>query len=223
MARYATTTELRDEIDLDAADATTISILEAVLDAASQSIDNFCNRPDGFVALEIETSRLYTGTANKVLRIDECVDVLEVASRANATVDEWTAWTSPTLPLEGYIPDGDWIPFTGRAARPDFNALPYTSLMVDPNGDHTSFPQDGALPTIQVTAKWGYSVDVPYVVKQACIMQSARWFKRLEGAMADSLASGDVGRLLYRKAIDPAIEMLLDKGRLILPAIGGRP
>jgi hypothetical protein len=79
-----------------------------------------------------------------------------------------------------------------------------------------------SVPTVQVTAKWGYAVTVPDRVKQACIIQAARWFKRGEGGWSDSLANADLGTLEFRKVLDPDLELILKQGRLIKPATGRR-
>jgi hypothetical protein len=52
-------------------------------------------------------------------------------------------------------------------------------------------------------------------------MQSARWYKRLQGAMSDALASGELGMLLYQKSLDPDIRRILVDGRYINSVIYG--
>jgi hypothetical protein len=53
-------------------------------------------------------------------------------------------------------------------------------------------------------------------------MQSARWYKRLQGAMSDALASADLGELLYVQKLDPDIAGILLDGRYVRPAVGRR-
>jgi len=78
------------------------------------------------------------------------------------------------------------------------------------------------VPTVQITARWGFATEVPIDIKEAAIMQAARWYKRLQSAMADVLASGELGQLLYRKSLDPDIRRLLVDGRYVKPVVGRR-
>ena len=109
----------------------------------------------------------------------------------------------------------DWIAFSGSFAYPTFATLPYTAVMTDPNGSYYVFTKGVQGPTVQVTARWGYSATPPADIVEACIMQSARWYKRLQSAMSDTLASGELGMLLYRQALDPDIRRILVDGRYI--------
>lgn len=236
MADYATITELKARIDKEHTDDDTI--LTAIITGASRAIDNYCNRPDGFVALTSAAARVYGGSGNAIQSIDECVEVTAVAVKDSVTDSTYTAWAA-----------SDWIAFSGDPEDPDFNGLPYTYLMADANGDYSVFtsgylggyanqdyyfnnansPRYHHNPrtarrqaTVQVTAKWGYSVTVPAPIKEACCMQSARWYKRYASAFSDVLASGELGQLFYRQALDPDIGMILVDGRYVKPAVGRR-
>ena len=135
--------------------------------------------------------------------------------------------------------DGDWFPGTGDPDDPEFNQLPYTLLFVDPNGDYAWFTGEdlwykrrgrnnrgtNALlraPAVEVTARWGFSEDVPDDIREACVMQSSRWYKRLQGAMADALASADLGQLLYVQQLDPDVAGILLDGAYRKIATGRR-
>lgn len=221
---YAIASDLRGQINkLSTADDV---ILNTILSAAERTINLFCNRPDGFVALAAATARLYAGSGSAYIAIDECVEITLVAVKDSVTDSTYTSWAA-----------GDWIAFRGDPKDPNFNGLPYNMLMVDPTGDQSIFTggkygnlrgfrpdstSHRGVPTVQVTAKWGYSVAVPADIKEACIMQSARWYKRLEGAMSDALASSELGTLLYRQSLDPDIKMILVNGRYVKPAVGRR-
>lgn len=229
---YATVAELRADINLTSTDDD--STLARLLDSASGAIDRFCNRPDGFVAPSAATYRYYVGDGSACQRIDECVAISEVAVKDASTDTTYTAWDSPTTNMAG---DGDWMAFSGEREAPNYNDLPYTGLMVDPNGDYAvftsgtyvglrGFPPAGTtrrnLPTVRVNARWGYALAVPAAIKEACIMQVARWYKRLQSSMADTMASGELGMLMYRQELDPDIKHILVGGRYVRPAIGRR-
>src|SRR5688572_14311334 len=86
--------------------------------AVSQALDRICNRPDGFVAADTATARLFVGTSSGILRIDENVGVTAVGVKANATDPTYVTWDA-----------GDYLAFGGDMAYPDFNRTPYTGLM----------------------------------------------------------------------------------------------
>jgi len=221
---YALASELRGQMNkTSVADD---AILTAIIAAAENTINLFCNRPDGFIALTNATARVYAGSGKPYLFIDENVSITLVEVKDSATDTAYVSWAA-----------ADWIPFRGDPKDPNYNGLPYTALMVDPTGDEVIFtngafttrggfrPTTGVhrgAPTVRITAKWGYSVAVPADIKEACIMQSTRWYKRLEGAMSDALASAELGTLLYRQVLDPDIKMILVNGRYVKPAVGRR-
>jgi len=232
---YGTVIELRNLINLSA--ETDDWELAGLLEAAARSIDRYCNRPDGFMADDVVSYRYYTGTGTTVQRIDECVSISEVAVKDSPSDTTYTAWDSPTTNLAG---DGDWIAFSGDQQRPDFNGLPYTALMVDPNGDYSTFtsgvfaslrgfPVYGvdtrrSVPTVRVSAYWGFytTETVPDDIREANVMLASRWYKRLQSSMADTMASPDLGTLMFRQSVDPDIAMILKEGRYIRPAVGRR-
>ena len=219
---YATSAELRPQINkLSTADD---GVLTMLLAAAERTINGFCNRPDGFLALTTATARLYAGSGKPYLFIDECVEITLVEVLDSPTGTTYTSWAAT-----------DWIPFRGDPEDPNFNGLPYTAIMTNPGGNYSRFYSGSfggwgwhrssvsrGVPTMRITSKWGYSVAVPADIKEACIMQAARWYKRLEGAMSDALASSELGMLLYRQVLDPDVKMILVNGRYVKPAVGRR-
>ena len=231
---YATASELRAQIDkTSTADDTQ---LEEILSAATRTIDRFCNRPDGFVSAAAASARYFVGSGDTIQWIDECASVTAVAVKDSPSDDEddYTSWTLGTV---GSTTDADVFPASGDPIAPDYNSTPYTFLVIGPNGSYSvftggSFTTRGGFrgigsrtrgtPTVKVTAKWGFATTVPADIKEACIMQSARWYKRLQSAMADTAASTEMGTLLYRQSLDPDIALILKSGRYVKPAVGRR-
>jgi len=223
---YATVKELRDQIGK--VGATTDVELAALLDAAGMAIDNFCGRPDGFMAVPTASARTYSGNGGPIQRIDECVEVTKVEVKDSPTDTDYDEWD-----------DADWIAFAGDPQSPDFqptsSSRPYRAIMVSAEGDYDHFTSGSyahrrgfrpeqtvyrGVPTVRVTARWGYADTVPYVIRQACITQASRWFKRGESAWSDAVGSPDTGQLFYRKVIDPDLEFMLVDGRLVKPTVG---
>lgn len=224
-AAYATIDELRNQI---AKSGTTTDVeLALILDGVTNSIDRFCNRPDGFVADIDASARLYSGDGTTIQWIDECtaVTLVEVKDAASdTTFDSWAV--------------ADWIAATGDPERPDFTRLPITFLLVSAVGDFATFtsgqftglrgfrparPTTRAVPTVRITSNWGFAVVVPPVIKQACIAQAARWFKRGQSSWADILATTPLGNLRFQtNRLDPDIQFMLIDGRFMRPAVGRR-
>lgn len=226
---YTTVPVLMDALDKQVDDSN--GRLTSLILRVSEAIDRICNRyPDGFVAAETATARLFSGRGGSVLRIDENIGVTALGIKANPGDSEYVDWDADT-----------WIAFSGDPSSPNFNATPYTGLMSAAGsglvftgfsgGDDVAWEStryslsrhshySPALPTVQVTALWGYAEDVPGVIEEACIMQSARIWKRVRGAMADTLTSGEMGQLIYRVKLDPDVENLLKGARMVRVAVG---
>ena len=209
------------------------SLLSIFLEASTRAIDNFCHRPDGFTAQTLATARFYRGSGGVAQYIDECVEIEAVAVRDSSLDTDFEAWTSPTTNMSG---DGDWFAFAGSEKEPNYNRLPYNAIMVDPKGDQSWFTagstQDAyfggrtpsrvlaVLPTVRITAKWGYSVEVPEDIRAACQMQTMIWYKRQQGSGATILANSDLGSLEIFATIDPMVKLVLSMGGYVVPATG---
>jgi len=203
-----------------------------VLTAASRSIDRACNRKDGFLTAAVGTDRIFTGSGMPTQRIDECTSATLVEVKDSITDTTYTAWAAT-----------DWLLFRGDQRSAQFNEPPFDKLMIELSGDYAVFTSGAAggavgkdawfmssrvpsrlsfnprsaygLPTVRVTARWGYADILPPEIGEAAMMQAARWYKRYRGSMSDSLASGELGMLLYRQALDPDIKRILVDGRYI--------
>lgn len=230
---YATVAEFRAEVNKT---ATTDDLsIARLLDAAARLINTYCNRPDGFVANPTASIRYYPGSGASVQRINECVAVSAVSVKDSPSDDEdsYTAWTVGTI---GTTTSADVFPASGDPSAPTYRT-PYTMLITGPNGDYSVFtsglyagrtgftraPMGRGVPTVAVTATWGYALTPPADIKMANIMQAARWYKRLQSSMADALASLATGQLVFRQRIDPDIKLILQNGRYIIPEVGRLP
>jgi hypothetical protein len=223
MTDYVTAAEIKAATNKTQTDDDTI--FAALATAASRAIDNYCNRPDGFVSVSVATARVYAGSGRSWMPIDECTSISLVAVKNAATDTTYTSWATT-----------DWTAFTGDPERPNFNRTPYTAIMCTAGGDYSAFlngqyitrsgfrpdPDNDTyrgVPTVQVTAKWGYAATVPDAIKQAALVLAARWYKRGESSWSDVLASGEMGQLMYRKALDPDVKFMLSMGRYVRPVV----
>jgi hypothetical protein len=233
---YATVAQFKAEINLLDTSETWTATITRLLDTATRNIDRFCNRPDGFTADDTASAHYYVGSGKPYQLVDDFVELSAVAVKDSASddEDEYTAWTIGTL---GTTAEADVFAATGDPKFPDYVTTPYTMLVVGANGDYAIFTSGeysfkagfrpyttvpGGVPTVKVTAKWGYATETPADIVEACIMQAARWFKRLQSAMSDTLASGDMGTLMYTQSLDPDIKRILVDGRYVKPMTGRR-
>lgn len=221
---YATAATLRTQINkTSTADDATLTTL---ISAAERNINRFCNRPDGFEADSSASARRYAGSGKPYQFVDECVEITLVEVKDSATDTSYDSWTS-----------ADWIAARGDPEYPNYNETPYDLIIVDPTGDESIFTSgkytvrggfrpitdvSRGVPTVRITAKWGFSVSVPADISEACIMQAAIWYKELEGAMGPSLVNTELGQIVFQKPIHPSIKRILVDGRYVKPTTGRR-
>jgi hypothetical protein len=190
---------------MEKTDSADDAALQLMLDAATTAIDRYCKRPDGFIAISTASTRYYAGSGKGYLMIDECTTITAVGVKDSIDDTTYTTWLTT-----------DYDKAAGSVSSPDFNHTPYTILFVKPDGDYSTFTggRMGHIhaPTVSVTATWGYATYCPDEIETACMMQAARWWKRLQGAMADSLASPEMGTLMYLKQLDPDVQQILIGG-----------
>lgn len=226
---YATAADIRARIDLTSiADDT---ILLAYATAVSRLIDGFMGRPQtGFVALAVAAARVFAGTGERYLFINENIEITAVKLKdalTDATFDKTLA-------------ANEFQTFRGSYANPNFNDLPYSAIMLTANATVASFLSGNAinhfdnftvrdtsskrpaLPTVEITAKWGYALAVPEVIKEATVMQSVRIYKRLQGSMADALLSSDLGQARFISKLDKDVQVLLEFSGIKKPKFAGR-
>lgn len=201
------------------------TILQFMLDTAAQHINNVCKRKkDGFLADSSASARLFVGSGTDTIKIDECTEITTVKFKYHFN-DTYTTMVS-----------GDYIAFGGSEDSPDFNSTPYTRLMIDPNGDYSYWPyvtsfgenrgflldyrenkskKPTVYPNIEITAKWGYSLTVPDVIKHCTIIQATRYVKRAQGAYGDAIGNTDTGQMMFVKQFDADMKAMLFAGGMI--------
>lgn len=231
---YASAAEIRASFDQQS--GVDDAVLNRIAAAVSRLIDGFCGRQnDGFVAGSTATAREYAGDGRRHLWIDECIAITSVGIKQSITDSSYTTLNT-----------NEWRGFRGDPKTPaslNFNALPYHGLMLTANARQYFFlngaflapvgfplspdvphPHDGGIyePTVSVTAKWGYALEVPAPIKEAVIMQCERVYKREKGAMADALLTGDFGQMQYLSELDKDVKVFLKFSGLMRPTIGGR-
>lgn len=214
------------------------AVLTALLQAATNAIDRTTNHEiqgiDVFYPSAVASARKYVGSGMPYQWVDEFLSVSSVEIKESLTDTIYTALSAT-----------DYTTFTGGVRFPDFNTLPKTALLMTPNGNYrvftlgkgsvrdnfpTNMSQDTSdldsdiviTDTVRVTAVWGVTATPPQEIAEACYMLAARWWKRFESAMSDTLASGELGQLLYTQPIDPDVKFLLMNTRWYRPQVAPR-
>lgn len=192
---YATLAELREHMG-DTNTVLVAAVAERAINAASRAIDKFCGRWFWQSA----------GTSTRVYRPD----------------DPYTAWVDDISTTTGLViktdtsGDGTWATTwdTGDYQLEPLNQdVGHASDTVEPYAwwrieaiDDKAFPlSDGAV-SLQVTARFGWS-GIPDDVREACLLKSARLYKRRDSAMGVA-GFGDMG-VVRITARDSDIAMLL--------------
>lgn len=167
---YATVTEVREHL-ADANSGLSTALLERAINAASRAIGTHCGNeasPRRFWKDAVATARTYRVESREWVYVDD------ISARAGLVVKTGT----------------DGVTFDTTVASTDYILEPSNADVVaagdtvDPHAfwkitavNGTNFTVDRRFPTMQVTAKFGWS-SVPYEVNEACIIKAASLFKR---------------------------------------------
>lgn len=182
---YATIGELKTRIGIT--DTTDDTVLSAVLEACSRSIDGYCNRSFGKTAAGVV--RYFTPVDAREVLIDDCVTLTAVATDADGDRTYEDTWTAT---------DYDLLPENAGTNTP------YTIIATSPEGEY-SFPL--VRKGLKLTGTWGWP-EVPSPVKEACLIQAYRIFKRKDAPFGIS-GSPEMGMMRIGR-LDPDVLWLLD-------------
>lgn len=187
---YASLAEAKDYLRIPADDNADDAQLNTCLPAASRAIDRFANRQFGKV--DAPVARYYSACWELerrvwVARVDDVQNVVGLAVAFDAAGDGTFATTVTDFVLEP------------RNAAAD--GQPYTAIRFGAGAGVND--RDDA---VRVTAAFGWT-DVPVPIKEACLLQVSRLFKRRDApfGIAGSPEMGSEMRLLNK--LDPDVEV----------------
>jgi hypothetical protein len=190
---YATLAQVKAALRIPSADAVDDALLEMAVESASRLIDSYSNRT--FITIGTAT-RYYATHDPYVVQIDDARNIIEVQTSSSEDgiydIDfDMTPQTGDIQPepLNDYIGGLVW-PFTRLRAVNDY-----------------VFPIDRET-TVKVTAVYGWPA-IPATVKQACVIQSMRLFKRLDSPLGVA-GVGDLGILRVSRGLDPDVAQLIE-------------
>jgi len=174
---------------LNITDSNSDTNLETVIEAVSRLIDNACGR------------HFFNASETRYYKADESdrIFVDDIASSSGITIytDEdgdgtyENTWQSTDFNLASYNASTD--------------GWPYQMIETTPQGD-LSFPRTKK--GIKITATFGWAA-VPKPVTLACILQSAREYKRFKAVLGVAGATAIGTQVVTMPALDPDVEKLL--------------
>lgn len=176
---YASLADLKARLDITGTQDD--AVLEQLIEAASRQIDGWCGR----VFTAGDSNRRLTADTYDMLILPE--DLYEVTAIA---LDY----------------DGDGV-YERTWALTDVDMQPY------PGPYQIVRPRNGyAFPThpyaIQIQGLWGFGGDVPPTIREACLLQAARLYKRKDAPFGIA-GSADHGQLQTISRIDPDVNELI--------------
>lgn len=191
---YASTSDVKAYTRIpDTSDDAQIAL---AVTAASRAVDRVCCRQFGLVAAA--EARYYTPVWDRKL----CKWLVKFDDLMT---------TTGLIVMADLSDDGTYESEVDSYALRPVNAAPkgepWTHLVVQPASSTIPVRFEAS---VEVTAKWGWS-SIPDTVKQATILQAARFLKRRDApfGVAGSPDSGSEIRLLAR--VDPDVAVMLNK------------
>ena len=191
-AGLVTLAEIRARLQFATDDTADDSILEAVVMGVSRLIENYCGRK--FYADTADATRYYTAEFADLLFLDDdliSVTTLKTDTDGDRTYE--TTWTASTH-------------YELEPANASVDGQPYTRIATAPNSAYL-FPV-GMARGVQVVGKFGYATTVPTAVKEACLLQCERIYKRKDAPFG-VLGSAEMGQMMVLPKLDPDVALLL--------------
>lgn len=174
----------------DIADQADDRTIEIAIEAVSREIDNDTHRR--FFTTANDEVRYYHSEDGQALFTEDILSITELASDTAGNRTYSTVWAAT---------DYDKLPDNAV-----LNGKPYTYLMTAPNGRYNFAASRRGN---RITGKFGYSTTAPAVVHEACLIQSARIFKRKDSPLG-VMGSPDTGYVRLKDELDPDVKRMLN-------------
>lgn len=188
---YCTLAELKARVwPTGTVDTNDDTVMEQVITAVSRHIDSVCGRR--FYA-SAET-RYYTPEFADLLFVDDLLSVTTLKTDDDGDRVYETTWAATDYDLEPYN------------ATLESQARPYTQIRTAPNSNY-AFPV-GQRKGVQLAGSFGFASATPAAIKEACLIQSARIYKRRD-AIFGVIGSAEMGQQLVIPKLDPDVAQLL--------------
>lgn len=163
-------------------------MMEQAIEGVSRSIENYCGRR----FYVTEETRTYTAVHDDLLFIDDLTAVTTLKTDEDGDRTYEVTWATTDYDL---LPDNAAL-----------DGAPYTMIAITPDGDY-NFPV-GIRKGVQLKAFFGYSTTVPAQVREACLLQCARIYKRKDAPFG-VVGNAELGELRVLQKLDPDVEFML--------------
>lgn len=192
---YATLAEVKSALRIT--DNVDDALLEMAVESASRAIDGYSAR---YFYNAGTATKNFTANDSYLTAIEDLqsLTTLSTTDEVGGTYTTWTANDYQLEPLNGQA-DGLTMPYNAIRAVGDY-AFPF----------YSSGRQDAL---VRVVGVWGWA-SVPTAIKQACIIQASRIFKRLDSPLG-VLSAPDLGFIRVGSRLDPDVAQLVDPYRTI--------
>lgn len=184
---YCTLSDIKDSLRI--IDSVDDSLLELAVESASRAIDGYAQRSFYSSGTAV---RYYAAVDEYLCNIDDTftsAPTVESAPDGKTFNTTWKTSDYQLEPLNGVV-DGLVAPYTRIRAVGDY-----------------AMPVSNGKALMKITAVWGYT-SVPVAIKQACIIQASRFFKRLESPLGVA-GFGDLGAISISRDIDPDVAQMV--------------
>lgn len=175
-------------------DAVDDSLLEMAVESASRLIDGYAYR---YFYNAGTATRDFVAEDSYLTIIDDLISISELKTTDEIGSD-YVTWSADDYQLR---------PVNGKI---DGLSVPYTSIL---STDDLLFNIKGQQALVRVTGVWGWSA-VPIAIKQACVIQASRIYKRLDSPLGVA-GFGDLGAIRVGRALDPDVEQLVMPYRIM--------
>ena len=184
---YASLSEVKAALRI--IDTVDDSLLEMAIEAASRLIDGHTARK----FYKASGTRYFVATDELVCEVDDLASsTITLATSGNADGVYDIIWDTTDYQLE---------PLNG-----ELDGLPWSYTKIRAIEDYL-FPILGGEALIKVTGIFGWDT-IPIAVKQACIIQASRIFKRLDSPLGVA-GFGDMGAMRVSRDLDPDVAQLV--------------
>lgn len=167
---YTTDTLIENYLNKTVADVD----LDPFIRATQRYIEEYTGRV--FKADTTATARSYDGNGTQALRIDDCTEVTKVEVGSNMWGDSYSTISSSGI--DSYIT----LPTNNTALERPINKIGLRSrLWISGHANH------------RITAKWGFSTDVPEDIKFAATVIASGMFNENKGGNTGPIKSEKIG------------------------------
>jgi hypothetical protein len=166
------------------------TLLEMAIESASRMIDGHAGR---YFYSSGTATRIFAADDALICQIDDLAGTaitLVTDPDADGTwADTWATIDYQLEPVNGIV-DGLTTPYTRIRATENYN-----------------FPVLNGEALVKVTGVFGWP-SIPIAIKQACVIQSSRIFKRLDSPLGVA-GFGDMGAVRVSRYLDPDVQQLV--------------